>query len=181
MKNLRKFLVVALLFLLIGCGNSVKEGENTKENKEEKVKVTKELDENVGKKNTDFNLIFINKEGDTKRELVLAKNDEVDFSIYTIGGRFEVEIAGEKTSLKEAMDEKISIEDLFMKINSDISKNFARELSYKDGGSVLIIYPEFSIVKFNTLDGNFDMYFTNKIEDINNFKNIVKVNEESKK
>lgn len=188
MKKLRKFLFLAILLTVSSCSNKNDNSDNEPkrvevENKEEKEKVTRELDETVGKsrKITEFNVVFTKKD-DLKRDLVFSKNEEYDFSIYTLGGSFDVEIEGEKTPLKDALQNgKITVEDILNKMSTDVARNFAKEFSFKDGGSVLVVYSEFSIVKFNTLDGNFDMYFTEKLESIDNLIKIIKENEENQR
>ena len=38
---------------------------------------------------------------------------------------------------------------------------------YKDGGSIIYKYDNYTIIKFHTLDGNRDVYIGNKNMDIN--------------
>lgn len=180
MKGISKLATFLLLSLvLVSCSNGeTKEKENQKveeKNKDEK-KYKKDSEKAVEKTKVvqEFSMFFINNE-ESNRELVLSKGDKNDFSIYTLGGNIKVQIGEEKLPLKEAMaNGKISVEDLMAKLKFDVSKNIAKELSYEDGGSSIITYPDFSVVKLNEKDGGKDMYFTDVINDLSNFKDFIK-------
>ena len=65
----------------------------------------------------------------------------------------------EQHSLTHALKRgKITMSAILAKANQDVSDGIIDELVYKDGGSQVYKYPEYTIVKYHTLDGNDDMY-----------------------
>ena len=53
---------------------------------------------------------------------------------------------------------KITMSAILAKANQDVSDGIIDELVYKDVGSQVYKYPDYTIVKYHTLDGNDDMY-----------------------
>ena len=53
---------------------------------------------------------------------------------------------------------KISMSAILAKANRDVADGVIEEISYDDGGSSVFKYPDYTIVKYHTLDGNDDMY-----------------------
>lgn len=53
---------------------------------------------------------------------------------------------------------KVSMSAILAKANRDVADGVIDELVYKDGGSQVYKYPDYTIVKYHTLDGNDDMY-----------------------
>lgn len=83
----------------------------------------------------------------------------------------EFEYNGRKLNLKKALlDNIILIEQVIeqAEIDSNLQKN--RKDIVKDGGSIKYEYETFSIIKFNTLGGNKDIYIGKKNMDINVLK-----------
>lgn len=175
----RKILVLLIMLFLVSCGK--------KENVKEEVKIVENKNtEAVTEKPVDFNFEFkkiIVEENKDKREFIAGKNDGLNFSVYSLGVEVNVEIKGERMSLKDAIaNKKIKMEDIFLKIDTDINRKFAKEDTVKDGGSRIIEYTDgFTVVKFNTIEGNLDMYFTNKVENFNGFKEMVEEKTENEK
>ena len=65
----------------------------------------------------------------------------------------------EQHSLAHALKRgKITMSAILAKANQDVSDGIIDELVYKDGGSQVYKYPDYTIVKYHTLDGNDDMY-----------------------
>ena len=70
-----------------------------------------------------------------------------------------ITVDGEQHSLAHALKRgKITMSAILSKANQDVSDCVIDELVYKDGGSQVYKYPEYTIVKYHTLDGNDDMY-----------------------
>ena len=70
-----------------------------------------------------------------------------------------ITVDGEQHSLAHAMKlGKITMSAILAKANQDVSDGIIDELVYKDGGSHVYKYPDYTIVKYHTLDGNDDMY-----------------------
>ena len=70
-----------------------------------------------------------------------------------------ITVDGEKHSLAHALKRgKITMSAILAKANQDVSDGVIQDLRYKDGGSTVFKYPDYTIVKYHTLDGNDDMY-----------------------
>ena len=70
-----------------------------------------------------------------------------------------ITVDGEQHSLAHALKRgKITMSAILAKANQDVSDGVIDELVYKDGGSQVYKYPDYTIVKYHTLDGNDDMY-----------------------
>lgn len=62
-------------------------------------------------------------------------------------------------NLKESLiTNNISIEQVISQAEDDSNKQKNDKGIFKDGGSIKYRYPTFSIIKFNSLDGNKDIY-----------------------
>ena len=87
------------------------------------------------------------------------ENDKYGYSIYGYDVNVNIVIAGEETSLKQALEEdKITIEDILDKADKDIIE----PVVYKDGGSKEYHYDLYTIIKLNRIlageDINRDVY-----------------------
>ena len=70
-----------------------------------------------------------------------------------------VTVDGEQHSLAHALKRgKITMSAILAKANQDVSDGVIQDLRYDDGGSAVFKYPDYTIVKYHTLDGNDDMY-----------------------
>ena len=70
-----------------------------------------------------------------------------------------ITVDGEQHSLAHALKRgKITMSAILAKANQDVSDGIIDDLRYKDGGSAVFKYPDYTIVKYHTLDGNDDMY-----------------------
>ena len=70
-----------------------------------------------------------------------------------------ITVDGEQHSLAHALKHgKITMSAILAKANQDVSDGVIQDLRYKDGGSAVFKYPDYTIVKYHTLDGNDDMY-----------------------
>ena len=69
-----------------------------------------------------------------------------------------ITVDGEQHSLAHALKRgKITMSAILAKANQDVSDGVIDELVYKDGGSQVYKYPDYTIVKYHTLDGNDDI------------------------
>ena len=65
----------------------------------------------------------------------------------------------EQHSLAHALKRgKITMSAILAKANRDVADGVIQDLRYEDGGSAVFNYPDYTIVKYHTLDGNDDMY-----------------------
>ena len=70
-----------------------------------------------------------------------------------------ITVDGEQHSLAHALKrDKITMSAILAKANQDVADGVIEEISYDDGGSSVFKYPDYTIVKYHTLDGNDDMY-----------------------
>ena len=70
-----------------------------------------------------------------------------------------ITVDGEQHSLAHALKRgKITMSAILAKANQDVSDGVIQDLRYKDGGSAVFKCPDYTIVKYHTLDGNDDMY-----------------------
>ena len=70
-----------------------------------------------------------------------------------------VSVDGKEYPLAHALKlGKITMSAILAKANQDVADGVIEEISYDDGGSSVFKYPDYTIVKYHTLDGNDDMY-----------------------
>lgn len=113
----------------------------------------------------EFKLIFNAKPGKVRKQIVDKKtSDKYDYNVYVWNGDVKVLIDDKTYTLEEALDnEIITVEEIIAKAEKDIKK----PLVYRDGGSKEYHYEDYTIIKFNTLDGNKDVYIGNKKLSVN--------------
>ena len=85
--------------------------------------------------------------------------DNSDFGVYTIAGDVSITIEGDMVyTLEDALSEKIiTVQDILEQAKQDLKYGFCEEAYYQDGGSREYRYAEYTILKYNTLDGNRDL------------------------
>ena len=85
--------------------------------------------------------------------------DNIDYGLYTIGGDVEITIEQDMVySLEDALNEKIiSVQSILDQAKEDAKYGICEELYYQDGGSIEYLYKDYTILKFNSLDGNRDL------------------------
>ena len=70
-----------------------------------------------------------------------------------------ITVDGEQHSLAHALKRgKITMSAILAKANRDVADGVIQDLRYKDGGSAVFKYPDYTIVKYHTIEGNDDMY-----------------------
>ena len=100
------------------------------------------------------------------KELIVPKAPEYDvdwyrqYNLYYYGLEgVGIEVNGKNLDLETAINQgMITLSAIIAKANQDVSDGIIDELVYKDGGRQVYKYPDYTIVKYHTLDGNDDMY-----------------------
>ena len=85
--------------------------------------------------------------------------DNLDFEVYTIAGDVSITIEGDMVySLEDALTQGvITVQDILEQVKEDEKYGFCEKAYYSDGGSTEYRYAEYTILKYNTLDGNKDL------------------------
>jgi len=126
---------------------------------------TNTITENEENENTEtvkeFNLIFNNRNDlgivqlHDKKAFGTSSND---YKIMTFGGNVSIVIDGKTYGLESVLKDKtITGEDIVNKAIEDSKNGGCTSEMYKDGGSMEYYYTEYTILKFNTVDGNRDL------------------------
>lgn len=116
-----------------------------------------------------FELRFYDKQpqSDEKFHTIINKSEteRYDYNIYAYDGNINILIGKEEISLRKALLEgKITMNEIIAKANQDFPETSSAGYvkSYDDGGSMEYHYPNFTIIKMHTLDGNRDVFIGNK-------------------
>lgn len=122
-----------------------------------------------------FEIRFYDKhpQTDTKINKILDKSEtnKYDYNIYTYDGSVNILINGEEISLRNALlENKITMNEIIAKANKDLKDSKITGDTYKDGGSIIYNYGNYTIIKCHTLDGNRDVYIGEKSMTINDIK-----------
>ena len=108
--------------------------------------------------------------------MIAKKGSKMPFDIYTVGMEFKLKMDGKEYSVKDAISNGILDEDkLLQKLEQDKKDNKSTSEMYKDGGTIIYRYKDYSIVKYNTVDGDEDMYVT-KEKDLDSLEKILNKN-----
>ena len=107
-----------------------------------------------------FELTYMGKK-DMGVKKIAEKNqfDNLDFGVYTIAGDVSITIEGDMVySLEDALSQGvITVQDILEQAKADKKYGFCEEAYYSDGGSIEYRYSTYTILKYNTLDGNKDL------------------------
>lgn len=115
------------------------------------------------KSNNKFEIRFYDKQpqNETKVHKILDKSetDKYDYNIYTYNGSVNILINKEEMSLRDALiNNKITMNEIIIKANQDLKDKKITGDMYRDGGSMIYQYDNYTIIKCHTLDGNRDVY-----------------------
>lgn len=119
---------------------------------------------NIEVKSADeFEIRFYNKQPQDKTKVhkILDKSetDEYDYNIYAYDGSVNIIINKEELSLRDALlNNKITMNEIIAKANQDLKDKKISGDMYKDGGSMVYQYNNYTIIKCHTVDGNRDVY-----------------------
>ena len=116
----------------------------------------------------DFEL-SVEPSGQAKKALILSSDEIAGFSsfpeantasLYYCGlSEVWITVDGQTSSLKDAVrDGWITLNGIIQKANSQVQDGILEELYYDDGGTAVYRYPDYTIIKYHTLDGNRDVY-----------------------
>ena len=112
-----------------------------------------------------------NQRRDLGIEQIAYKNqyDNTDYGFYTIGGDVTITVEDDMIySLEEALKNKIlKVEDIMTQAKLDEKYGICDTAYYMDGGSIEYRYKDYTILKYNTLDGNKDLFIGMNAEFIN--------------
>ena len=123
----------------------------------------------ISKADEKFKIIFT-KSNEIEKNIILGKdeNSRYDYNIYSYKGEANIIIGSERMSLRDALiSNKISISDILEKASNDLNDGVIYGDAYRDGGSKVYIYDDYSIIKCNTLEGNKDFYIGTPAMNIN--------------
>ena len=175
MKNLYKFIFIIILIIVVilirkyiliknnkdtiannEIGNNAV--ENQEANKDEIVKIEDDINSSNYKK-ADYNLSYYQRK-DMGVKKIIDKNESAiyDFDIYTVGGDVNITIDGDMVyDFKKSLEENIiTIDEILNQAKEDTKYGICEEGYYQDGGTTEYMYEEYTLIKYNTLDGNTD-------------------------
>lgn len=107
-----------------------------------------------------FELLFEN-ENTEEIVTIISKNEVsgIDYNICTYGGNIKIKTNNRILNLREAiLNNEITLLDIINKIESEMEPEEIE--TYQDGGTKVYKYENYCIIKFNTLSGNKDLYFS---------------------
>lgn len=119
---------------------------------------------NIEIKSSDkFEIRFYDKhpQSETKVYKILDKSetDKYDYNIYTYEGSANILINKEEISLRDALlNNKITMNEIIEKANQDLKDKKITGDMYRDGGSMIYQYKNYTMIKYHTIDGNRDVY-----------------------
>ncbi len=120
----------------------------------------------------EFEIRFYDKQpqNDEKVYKIIDKSEveRYDYNIYTYDGSVNILINGEEMSLKDALlNNRITMDEIIEKATKDLDEKKISGNMYRDGGSIMYQYENYTIIKCHTLDGNRDVYIGSKGMSIN--------------
>ena len=91
-----------------------------------------------------------------------------DTNLYYYGiDKVLITIKGFTMPLETALEKgRITLNGIIANCNMDVMNGVLEELVYKDGGSQVYKYPNYTIIKYHTIDGNRDVYIGSTDMDI---------------
>ena len=108
----------------------------------------------------DFEIGFETRE-DLEIKTIVLKDEIKDYtySVFSMGGNVTIQIKEQLYTLRDALlNNKITIDEILQKANRDLDSDKIKGGMYKDGGSMEYQYNNYTIVKFNNLNGKRDLY-----------------------
>lgn len=104
------------------------------------------------------------KASDNKQKVKILNNtdlyrDNSDYNLYYYGlDEVNITVDNKTVSLEEALRRgKVTLDGIIAKANNDLENNRISGDMYKDGGSMMYNYEQYTIIKFHTLSGNRDI------------------------
>ena len=120
----------------------------------------------------DFELIFNQYDDSQIRTIILEdETEKFDYNIYSYDGDVKVKIDNKEYNLRDALlNDKITMDKIIEKANKDSQEEKVRSDMFSDGGTMIYKYDTYTIIKFNTLDNNKDIYIGNTSMDYDVYK-----------
>ena len=100
--------------------------------------------------------------------------DNSDFGVYTFGGDVNITIEKDMVyTLEDALSNNvITVQDILVQAKQDEKYGICEIGYFSDGGSTEYLYDDFTILKYNTLDGNKDLVIGMRGSILNQLKEI---------
>lgn len=120
----------------------------------------------------DFSIGFEQRK-DLGIKTIVSKDEIKDYtySIFSMSGNVTIQIKDELYTLRDALlNNKITIEEILQKANKDLDSDSIKGGMYKDGGSMEYQYNDYTIIKFNNLNGKRDLYIIPAGKTLNDIK-----------
>lgn len=99
---------------------------------------------------------------DNNKMKKIINKDETDlynYDIYEYNSDISIIVDRKEMQLKDALLKYPNLaNEIVAKANNDLSNNKIKGDMYKDGGTMIYFYDEYTIIKMHTLDGNRDIY-----------------------
>lgn len=94
-----------------------------------------------------------------KKVIDADKTDLFDYNVYEYNCDINIDVDGEEMSLKDALLKYPNLaNEIIAQANYDLSNKKIKGDMYKDGGSMIYYYNDYTIIKMHTIDGNRDVY-----------------------
>lgn len=116
------------------------------------------LDSSLYKKT--YDLTYLGRKDNGIKQIAKTNQfDNIDYGLYTLAGDVTVTKKQDKVcSLEDALKEKIiSVQSILDQAKIDEKYGICEVAFYSDGGSIEYRYNDYTILKFNSLDGNRDL------------------------
>jgi len=142
------------------------------ENKEDPMALICSYDLDSSSYKKDFELNF-NQRKDMGAKKIIGPESSVipmEYAVYTVGGDVTFTIEDDMVyDFEKALKEKvITVEQILEQAKMDDKYGMCREEMYQDGGTTEYLYDDYTIIKYNTLDGNQDFVIGPKGDNIRN-------------
>lgn len=184
MEKLKKAILIFILVLalvgVVALGLS-KYNEKTVSGK---VQSTNETEENiVGTIDLDkpeyeekVNLHFYQRKDMGINQIINKDESEFDINVYTFGGDSGIIVDGDMVyTLEDALKQNvITIDDILNQAEMDRKFGVCEVGTYIDGGSIEYMYPDYTILKYDNLDGKKDLVIGFSGEIMNKFEEELK-------
>lgn len=156
MKKQRKILIIAIIILVLITGVVIYTNQIKTKRQKQAETIQNNIQENNqnidNKNNKEFEINYRQ-----RKDLGI---EEMAKGIYTFGGNVTIIIEKDMVyELKNALEQNvISAEDILEQAKRDKANGICEAREYKDGGSIEYLYPEYTILKCNKLNGNKNVY-----------------------
>ena len=108
----------------------------------------------------DFELSFHQRKDMGAKKIIGPESSviPIGYSVYTVGGDVDITIENDMVyDFEKALKEKVlTVEQILEQAKIDDKYGVCKEGMYRDGGTLEYLYDDYTIIKYNTLDGNED-------------------------